>query len=279
MINQMKAEFLKLKYSSTFKIMPVLFLVGFFLYVTFSMSGGGTQLLVSEGDEEMNAEIQGIIGFFAFTFANVAVPQFNEIVQSAIACNVFLWIFILILVIQFFIYDYNLGTIKLPLAKGVSRVKIFLAKVFTILIYAGIFYVLFFTLTFIYTCVYIDYFPNIYEIMKYLVYVGINYSVMVTFIMLCIVVSICFKNIGIIATIMCVFTLGGAVLYTGIWQQFHSYFILRYLVQLNPLYYWMNMGALRLDYGIIKEAMIYFLIGVFVFLPIGVMLIRKQEVK
>lgn len=279
MINQIKAEFLKLKYSSIFKAMPFLFLGGFFLYIAFSMSGGGTQLLVSEGDEEMNAAIHGIIGFFAFTFENAATPKFNEIVQSAIACNVFLWIFVLILVIQFFNYDYNLGTIKLPLAKGVGRVKIFLAKVFTIFIYTGIFYVLFLALTFIYTCVYVDYLPNASEIVKYLEYVGINYLVMITFIMLCIVVSIFLKNIGIIATVMCVFTLGGAVLYTGIWQEFHDYFILRYLVQLNPLYYWMNMGALRLNYGIVKEAILYFFVGVFVFLPIGVILIRKQEVK
>ena len=39
MISQMRAEFLKLKYSSIFKAMPVLFVVGMVLYITFSLSG------------------------------------------------------------------------------------------------------------------------------------------------------------------------------------------------------------------------------------------------
>lgn len=63
MISQMRAEFLKLKYSSIFKAMPVLFVVGMVLYITFSLSGSGTQLLVSEGDEEINTSLHGIIGF------------------------------------------------------------------------------------------------------------------------------------------------------------------------------------------------------------------------
>ncbi len=279
MISQMRAEFLKLKYSSIFKAMPVLFVVGMVLYITFSLSGSGTQLLVSEGDEEINTSLHGIIGFFAFTFENLATPQFDEILQSVISCNVFLWIFILILVVQFFNYDYNFGTIKLPIANGISRLKIFFAKVFTIFVYAAIFYLMFSLLAFVYTCVYVDYMPSSFELLRFLEFIGLNFLVMVTFILICIIISIFLKNIGIIATVMCVFTLGGAIIYTGIWQQFHSYAILRYLIQLNPFYYWMNMGTLRLDYGIKNEIIIYFLIGMLIFLPIGAMLIRKQEVK
>ena len=68
MYNQLKSEFLKLKYSKLFIAVPILFLAGLILYGSFSLSAGGTQLFVSEGDEETNAAIQGIIGFFAFTF-------------------------------------------------------------------------------------------------------------------------------------------------------------------------------------------------------------------
>lgn len=64
MYNQLKSEFLKLKYSRLFIAVPILFLAGLILYGSFSMSAGGTQLFVSEGDEETNAAIQGTIGFF-----------------------------------------------------------------------------------------------------------------------------------------------------------------------------------------------------------------------
>jgi len=39
------------------------------------------------------------------------------------------------------------------------------------------------------------------------------------------------------------------------------------------------MGTLRLDYGIMNEMVIYFAFGVFILLPISIVLIRKQEVK
>ena len=52
MYNQLKSEFLKLKYSKLFIAVPILFLAGLILYGSFSLSAGGTQLFVSEGDEE-----------------------------------------------------------------------------------------------------------------------------------------------------------------------------------------------------------------------------------
>lgn len=279
MVNQVKVEFLKLKYSNISKAILILFGAGIILYMVFSLSGEGTQLLISEGDEEINTEIHGMIGFLAFTFEDLAEPQFNEILQSAMSGNVFVWIFILILVIQFFNYDYNSGTVKLPIAYGVNRIKIFLAKFLTIVVYTGVLYGLFSVVTFIYTCVYADYAPKSSEILEYLGYVGVNYLVMISFILLCLIVSICLRNIGIISVVMCLFTLGGAILYTGIWQRFHSYTVLRYFIMLNPLYYWMNVGTLRLDYGILNEMVVYFVFGLFVLLPISIVLIRRQEIK
>ena len=57
MYNQLKSEFLKLKYSKLFIAVPILFFAGLILYGSFSMSSGGTQLFVSEEDEETNAVI------------------------------------------------------------------------------------------------------------------------------------------------------------------------------------------------------------------------------
>ncbi len=106
-----------------------------------------------------------------------------------------------------------------------------------------------------------------------------NFFVLISFIFLCITICICLKNTGIIATVMCLFTLGGAVIYTGIWQNFHSHAILKYFVWLNPLYYWMNMGTFRLQYGLINEIIVYFIFGLFFLLPLSVILVRKQEFK
>lgn len=279
MFNQLKSEFLKLRYSKLFIAVPILFLAGLVLYGIFSLSSGGTQLFVSEGDEEANAAIHGMIVFFAFTFENIDMPEFSEIMQSCISCNVFLWIVVLILTIQFFCYDYSVGTIKLPIAYGIDRVKVYFAKVIVIVLYNAICYFLFNIITLCFTCIQTGYTPNITELIRYLSYTGLDFLVMVSFILLCIIICICLKNTGIIATVMCLFTLGGAVIYTGIWQNFHSHIILKYLIWLNPLYYWMNMGTFRLEYGLLNEITIYFIFGLLFLLPLSVILVRKQEFK
>lgn len=279
MFNQIKSEFLKLKYSKLFIAIPVLFLAGLILYGSFSLSAGGTQLLVSEGDEEINAAIHGMIGFFAFTFENIDTPKFSEIMQSCISCNVFLWIITLILTVQFFCYDYSAGTIKLPIAYGIDRVKVFFAKIVVIVLYNAVCYFLFNVITLCFTCLQVGYVPEISELMEYLSYVGLNFLVVIAFILLCLTMCICLKNTGIIATVMCLFTLGGAVIYTGIWQNFHSHMVLKYFVWIDPLYYWMNMGTFRLEYGLINEIIIYFIFSMLFLLPLSVMLIRKQEFK
>lgn len=278
MFNQLKSEFLKMKYSRLFIAVPVLLLAGLLLYGSFSLSRGGTQLFVSEGDEETNAAIQGSIGFFAFTFEN-GMPGFREIMQSCMSCNVFLWIIALVLTIHFFCYDYSVGTIKFPVAYGTGRVKIYFAKVIVIILYNAACYFLFNILTLCFTCLKTGYTPGITGLVQYSGYTGLNFLVMVSYILLCLNVCICLKNTGIIATVMCLFTLGGAVIYTGIWQNFHSYTILKYLVWLNPLYYWMNMGTLRLGYGLTSEIIIYFVSSFLFLLPLSVILVRKQEFK
>lgn len=279
MYNQLKSEFLKLKYSRLFVAVPILFLAGLLLYGSFSLSAGGTQVFVSEGDEETNAAVQGTIGFFAFTFENSDRPEFSEIMQSCISCNVFLWIIALILTIQFFCYDYSAGTIKLPVAYGIDRVKVYFAKVIVIVLYNTVCYFIFNAITLWVTCFRSGYVPDITELIQYFAYTGYNFLVMVSFILLCLTICICLKNTGIIATVMCLFTLGGAVVYTGIWQNFHSHAILKYVVWLNPLYYWMNMGALRLEYGLLHEIIVYFVFSLFCLLPLSVLLIRRQEFK
>ena len=279
MFNQLKSEFLKLRYSKLFIAVPILLFAGLLLYGSFSRSEGGTQIFVSEGNEETNAAIQGSIGFFAFTFENIDTLEFSKIMQSCISCNAFLWIIALILTIQFFCYDYSAGTIKLPIAYGIDRVKVYFAKVIVIVLYNAVCYFLFNAITLLFTCLQIGYMPKITELIQYLGYTGLNFLVMISFILLCLTMCICLKNIGIIATVMCLFTLGGAVIYTGIWQNFHSHTILKYLVWLNPLYYWMNMGAFRLEYGLINEIIVYFVFGLLFLLPMSVMLVRKQEFK
>ena len=279
MYNQLKSEFLKLKYSRLFVAVPILFVAGLLLYGSFSLSAGGTQVLVSEGDEETNAAVQGTIGFFAFTFENSDMPEFSEIMQSCISCNVFLWIVALILTIQFFCYDYSVGTIKLPVAYGIDRVKVYFAKVIVIVGYNAVCYFIFNAITLLFTCFQTGYVPDITELRLYFGCTGCNFLVMVSFILLCLTICICLKNTGIIATVLCLFTLGGAVIYTGIWQNFHSHIILKYIVWLGPLYYWMNMGALRLEYGLLHEIIVYFVFSLLCLLPLSVILIRKQEFK
>lgn len=278
MMNQIRAEFLKLKYSNVLKVVLSLFVLGFILYLAFGISDGGTQVFVSEGDEEWNPSLHGMIGFLAFTFENTTLPQFSEIIQSAFSCNVFLWIIMLIFVVYFFNYDYHMGTIKLPVAYGISRNRVFVAKVFVIVVYFGILYILFSACTMLYTCMKVDYFPDMYEILLYSKYTVLNYMVMITFTMICVLASICFKNTGVIATIMCLFMLIGAIIYTGIWQQFHSMSLLKNFVRLTPLYYWMNMGTLRLEYGIVREILIYFGFGIALFF-ISSILSNRQELK
>ena len=169
------------------------------------------------------------------------------------SCNVFLWIITLILTVQFFCYDYTAGTVKLPIAYGISRVKVYLAKVIVIILYYMVCYVLFNAITLGFTCYWGGYVPCFAELIQYFGYIGLNFLVMVPFILLCLTVCICLKNTGIIATVLCVW--------------------------LNPLYYWLNMGTFRLEYGLVYEIMIYFVFGLLFLLPLSVLLVRKQEFK
>lgn len=277
MFNQIKAEYLKLRFSRLFKAIPLLFCAGLVLYMVFSISKGGTQIFVSEGDEETNTSLQGIIGFFAFTFNNAETPDIKEIIQSCMSCNVFLWIIILIFTIQFFTYDYLSGTIKLPVAYGISRIKLYLAKMVITTLYSAVCYFLFSVTTFCLTCFSTGFIPGRNDIRQYSGYIALSFLVMFSYILLCMLVCIFVKNTAVIATTMCIFTLGGAIIYTGIWQNFHSHIILKYLVWLDPLYYWMNLGTLRLDYGLVQEIAAYSAFGIFILLPVSLLFARNQE--
>ena len=279
MFNQLKSEALKLRYSRLFLAIPLLCLAGLFLYASFSLSKEGTQIFVSEGDEETDSAIQGVIGFFAFSYQSADAPKFHEILQSCLSCNVFLWVIALIFTIQFFCADYAAGTIRLPVAYGISRVKVFLAKLIVIVLYNGACYFFFYGLTLCFTCMRAGYIPDGAQILQCFYYVGLNFLVMASFLVLCLMACICLKHTGVAATALCIFTLGGAIVYTGIWQNFHSHAALKYLVWLNPLYYWMNMGSFRFAYGLIYEIIAYFAFSFLVLLPICVLLIRKQELK
>ena len=192
-IIQLKSEFLKLKYSRLFIAVPILFLAGLIFIRKFQHVRRGTQLFVSEGDEETNAAIQGTIGFLHLHLKNIDTPKFSEIMQSCISCNVFLWIVTLILTIQFFCYDYSAGTIKLPVAYGIDRVKVYFAKTIVIVLYNAVCYFIFNTITLLFTCLQTGYLPDTTELVQYLSYVGLNFLVMVSFILLCLTICICLK--------------------------------------------------------------------------------------
>lgn len=267
MINQLKAEFFKLKHSL---ILSVSFLVMLGIILLSFVFGDMSFFAAGDG-------MTTYIGFQAKSYADFNAPAFKEILKSSFAYSGFFWIIALFLIALFFTKEYSSGTIKLAVATGVSRWRIYISKVVTILI----------TVFFVYA-LYVGIFTSIevtqthYSLqINEIFYIGkifiLNYIVLIAFAFFVIFLCVLFQNIGLVIGISCLYIFAGMSVYIMIWYKMDSIsFGMKSFVYCNPMYYWMNYCSNR-DASTVGLC-VYTLIGIALFL-VGGLLLSNREIK
>ena len=205
------------------------------------------------------------IGFVSNCYRDVNNPLAGEIIRTAMAYTVFIWIVILIFSASFFTKEYSENTIKLSIAYGESRFKLYLSKAISIFAHA---------------CITLKFIPPISEILILLKLLALNFMVMVVFILITLTLIMIFRNTGLVNTIICCFIFSGALTYMSFWENFNEQsFLIKIFLKVNPIYYWATICSYNLNNNIILQTLNYFAISIVVLALVTYLILKKQEIK
>lgn len=275
MLNLLRADWLKLKWTklSWITLLGVLGLL--LIYI-----GAGQSAFMSIGEDR--EILGGGIGFVSGFYGDIQRPLLGEAIRTALSYTAFFWLLILIFSIQFYAKEYTGNTIKLAIAYGHSRVKVYLSKVIVILIYSAITYYTFILGVFTHASISVNYQVRPADIPTILGVITLNYLVMIVFILITLLVCMTIKNTGIVAASMCFYTIGGAIVYMSEYYNLLSNQVsipVKAFIGTHPMYYWMTISAYNFNNNIINETIIYGIVASIILFTLSCMYLRKQEVK
>lgn len=268
MKNQLKAEMYKFFHSKMpFHIFIVCFSI---ILISFVF---GEMIFFGAGDG-MTSEI----GFQAKCFLSEDTITFQSIARSSLAYTAFFWIIAGLFTILFFIKEYSVGTIKLPIAYGTNRQILYYAKVLTIFLISFVSYILFVAVFFIIEMVQSGYSPDFMEIMNVLGWTLLCGFVLTAFESILIFLCVIIQNTGIVTGISCLYVFSGASIYLMIWNDMENTALpLKIFVYGNPMYYWMNFSSCRTME--IIDHLPFYLSACFAFTILGGYIACKKEIK
>ncbi|MGL4363510.1 MAG: ABC transporter permease subunit [Cellulosilyticaceae bacterium] len=275
MLNLLRADWLKLKWSK----LPWITLLAVLGLLLIYISAGEAAFMSSGNHRELLGEG---IGFVSGYYGDIQKPLLGEVIRTALSYTAFFWLLILIFSIQFYAKEYTGNTIKLAIAYGHSRVKIYLSKVIVILIYSAITYSTFILGVFTHASISINYQVLPTDIPIILGVVILNYLVMIVFILITLLLCMIIKNTGIVAASMCFYTIGGAIVYMSEYYNLLSNQVslpVKVFIGTHPMYYWMTISAYNFNNNIINETIIYGIAASIILFTTSCMYLRKQEVK
>lgn len=274
MLNLLRADWLKLKWTK----LPWITLLGV-LGLLLIYIGAGQSAFMSTG----NNGVLGVgIGFLSGHYADIQQPLLGEVIRTALSYTAFFWLLMLIFSIQFYAKEYTGNTIKLAIAYGHSRVKIYLSKVMVILIYSAITYYTFILGVFTHASISVNYQVLPTDIPTLLGVITLNYLVMIVFILITLLLCMTVKNIGIVAASMCFYTIGGAIVYMSEYYNLISNQVsipVKAFIGTHPMYYWLTISNYNFNDNIINNAIIYGIVASIILFSASCMYLRKQEVK
>lgn len=272
MYNLLKSEILKFKWSN-YILSSVISIVAIF---TIYLLAGDSSFLYSG-----NRYIVGSgVGFVSSVYENIKNPTFGEIVRTAMVGTGFIWMVILPLSVSFFVREYSENTVKLSIAYGQSRFKIYLSKFIVVSVFSLILYCLLTLSIFAHSSITMNFNPTLSEFFVLLKLITLNFLVIEIFIMISLVVSMIIKNLGAISTIMCFFILSLPMVYMMVWDKLDSQsFIIKSFLKINPMYYWSTISAYNLNNNIIHETVMYVLISTVILIPLSYIILRREEIK
>lgn len=275
MINQIKSDYYKLRHSRMLFAVSCAYFFIFLLYMVLYTYGPqkGVSFMASGG------ETTGILGFFVKTYSDMNTPMFWEICRSSMSNTIFFWMVAAVFTVMYLSKEYRYGTIKLSVAYGISKFRIFLSKFLITACYTGICYYLMAFLSLAFTLIKTHYCLTVSDFGEFMLYTSLNFLVLIVFILLCLLVELLLKNIAYSVTLMYLFIFAGLVFVDASWAAHQSWTLIQNaLARINPSYYWLRICGYS-HTTIEIETILYFVIGsAFLFLMTGLIL-KKQEIK
>lgn len=268
MYKLLKSDILKLRWSKIWIVSIILVLLMITSYII-----DNDAAFISSGDYEV---LGGGIGFIS-AIQNIRA---EEVIRSSMSYTVFIVIVILAFSVSFFSKEYSQNTIKLFIANGEDRLRLYLSKLIVISGFSLLLYYFLVCSIFAYISFETGFTPSGKDIIELFKLITLNSLVIEVFIILNLLVCIIFKNTGITNIIMFLFLFIGIMMYMSIWSKMSEQpFLISTFIKINPMYYWSTMCAYNFNNNIKSEVIIYFLISVFTLIPISCSILRKQEIK
>lgn len=278
MSNQIKADWYKLVHSKLFYVIIGLYGIVLLLYIVLDLSFVGDRILYI--GTALGTQSKPFPTFLINGYLNPSHPQFWELLRSSMSSNFFIWIIPVIFLVSYFMKEYTAGTIKLSVAYGISRFRIYLSKLFISIFFLGILYFLVFFLSFTFTVIQNRYFPSLgnwFELIQLILW---NDLVMIVFVVFCFTISLLVKNTGIASAVLCVFMFVETIMLAIVRSSLDSLScIVQIIVKICPLYYWMDISGYYLSHGITADIIRYGTIGIPVLLALSLLKLRRQEIK
>ncbi|MGX4601773.1 ABC transporter permease subunit [Faecalimicrobium sp. JNUCC 81] len=272
MYNLLKSEMLKFKWSnciigSTLSIIT--------LFIVYLLIEGGTFLYKGNG------YIVGKgVGFISNMYGDINNPAFGEIMRTSMVGTGFIWIIILIMSVSFFMSEYTESTIRISIAYGHSKFKMYISKLIVLSVYSLVSYYFLTFFIFTHSIIKLNFTPTIGEILTALKLTTLNFLVIEVFIMISLLVSIIVKHIGAISIIVCFFILSLPMVYLMVWDKLASQPILiKIFLKINPMYYWSTISAYNIDNNIIYETVMYVIVATIILISSSYLLLKSEEVK
>lgn len=272
MYNLVKADFLKLKWSKMYLVSIALIILMLGLYMV-----NPDVSFIASGDMDT---VGNSIGFISNINLHSNNYSFNNILRASMSYTVFYWIVILVFSISFFTKEFSQRTIKLFIANGESRFKIYLSKLTVISIFSFILYILLTITMLFYISFKLDYLLNMNEIILSLKIIILNFLAIEVFILLSIYMSIILKNVVISNLTIFLYIFLGMMLYMNVWNHMaNQSFLVKLFLKVNPIYYWSTISAYNFNNNIINETIIYFFTSCIILMTLSYLTLKNKEFK
>lgn len=282
MLSQIKADYYKLTRSKLLWLCLVLYGALFFLYIIIYFCIGHDEMMYMgmTGTSTQRKQIGQSAIFMVGGFADQSHPQFWEIARSTMSSNFLVWINIIVFSVLFVAKEYDTGTIKLSVAYGTSKFKIYLSKLLISFLNLAVFYYSFMFLAFVFTVFQSHYSPSIENWMQMLQLISVNFAVLAVFMLSCFTISLLVRNTGAASALLCLFLFVEIIALAVLCPYLSTCATaIQLFVKISPMYYLMDVSGYYLTHGIFQEALWYCAVGIMILLPVSWLILRRQEIK
>lgn len=275
MRKQIKAEAYKLINSKRFYVS--IGICGLFFLLFLVMSNGEGGFYMGQYVDFVN-NVPVLNGFIGFIFEDPQNPTMWEIIYSGVVFSGMLWILLISIAVPFYLNEFKNGTIKLSVAYGGSKIKIFLSKLIVVNVYFGILFYVFFFSCVLYYANSVNY-PitgeliwNAFKLLtlNYMIYVAISF--MIYFI--CTLI----KNTIVVSAIFILYIYSMIFILLATYNRKMSLLVYIYN-HINPMYYLWNSSSFWARNYVVVEIIVYFIAAIVVYSIASFTLLKKQEIK